>query len=170
MSLQWYTLRSKRNKEGPLWREVHARGFEVFYPQICVQPVNPRSRKVHPYFPGYMFVHMDLTTVGLSAFRWMPHSYGLVIFGSDPSSVPEDLIHALHRRVEAINEAGGENLDGLKHGETITIHGGPFKGYEALFDARLPGGERVRVLLKLLEKRLVPLELPAGLIQQKTRH
>ena len=170
MSLQWYALRSKPNKEAALWREVHAQGYEVFFPQVRVQPVNPRSRKVRPYFPGYMFVHFDLPTVGISAFRWIPHSYGLVIFGSDPSSVPEELIHALHHRVEAINEAGGENLDGLKHGETITIHGGPFTGYEALFDARLPGGERVRVLLKLLEKRLVPLELPAGYIHQPTRH
>jgi transcription antitermination factor NusG len=170
MSLQWFALRSKPNKEGPLWREVHAQGYEVFYPQIRVQPVNPRSHKVRPYFPGYMFVHIDLPAVGISAFMWMPHSYGLVVFGSEPPSVPEELIHTLHHRVNAINEAGGENLDGLKHGETIKIEGGPFTGYEALFDTRLPGGDRVRVLLKLLEKRLVPLELPAGLIQPKTRH
>jgi transcriptional antiterminator RfaH len=169
MSLQWFALRSKPNKEGPLWREVNAQGFKVFYPQIRVQPVNPRSRKVRPYFPGYMFVHIDLPTVGISEFMWMPHSYGLVVFGSEPPSVPEELIQGLYRRVNAINEAGGENLDGLKHGETIKIEGGPFTGYEALFDARLPGGDRVRVLLKLLEKRLVPLELPAGLIQPKTR-
>ena len=170
MNLQWYALRSKPNKEGPLWREVHAQGFEGYYPQICVQPIDPRSRKVRPYFPGYMFVHLDLPTVGYSAFRWLPYSYGLVNFGSDPTSVPEELIHAIHHRVEAINKAGGENLDGLRHGEPIMIQGGPFTGYEALFDVRLPGGDRVRVLLKLLEKRLVPLELPAGYIQQKTRH
>jgi transcriptional antiterminator RfaH len=126
MSLQWYALCSKPNKEGPLWWEVHAQGFEVFYPEIRVQPVNPRSRKVRPDFPGYM--------------------------------------------VDAINQAGGEILDGLKHGETIKINSGPFMGYEALFDAYMPGGERVRVLLKLLEKRLVPLELPTGQIQQKTRY
>jgi len=170
MSLQWFALRSKPNKEGPLWREVHAQGYEVFYPQIHVQPVNPRSRKVRPYFPGYMFVHIDLPEVGISEFMWMPHSYGLVIFGTEPPSVPEELIQALHRRVKAINAAGGENLEGLKQGEAVKIESGPFTGYEALFDARLPGGDRVRVLLKLLERRLVPLELSAGLIQPKTRH
>jgi len=170
MSLEWYALRSKPNKEEPLWLEVHARGFEVFYPQVCVQPINPRSRKVRPYFPGYMFVRVDLPVVGFSAFRWMPYSYGLVIFGPDPASMPEELINALRHRLETINKAGGENLEGLKHGETITILDGPFAGYEGLFDACLPGRERVRVLLKMLEKRLVPLELPAGLIQQKTRH
>ena len=94
MSLRWYVLRSKPNKEDALWQEVSARNYEVFYPQICVQPVNPRSRKILPYFPGYMFVHIDMSMVGFSDFTWMPYSYGLVTFGSEPSSVPEELIHA----------------------------------------------------------------------------
>ena len=162
MSMQWYVLRSKVNSEEPLSREVHARGFEVFCPQIRVQPVNPRSRKVRPYFPGYMFVHVDLPAVGYSGFMWMPHSYGLVAFGSDPPSVPDDLIHALHGRVDAINKAGGENLDGLKRGEPITIHDGPFAGYKAIFDACLPGCERVRVLLKLLEFACGPAGFACG--------
>ncbi len=170
MTLLWYALRSKPNKEEPLWLEAHARGFDVFYPRIRVQPINPRSRKVRSYFPGYMFVHVDLPMVGPSAFQWMPYSYGLVTFDVEPASVPDELIHALRRRVEAINEAGGEKFDGLKRGEKVTILGGPFAGYEALFDACLPGHERVRVLLQLLEKRLVPLELPAGLIQHNARY
>lgn len=170
MSLQWYALRSKPNKEEALWLEADARGFEIFYPRIRVQPINPRSRKVRSYFPGYMFVHVDLPSVGPSAFQWMPYSYGLVTLDAEPSSVPEELIHALQRRVEVINAAGGEKFDGLKRGEKVTILGGPFAGYEALFDACLPGQERVRVLLKLLEKRLVPLELPAGLIQHQARY
>jgi transcription antitermination factor NusG len=170
MSKQWYVLRSKANSEESLSREVHARGFEVFCPQIRVRPVNPRSRKVLPYFPGYMFVNVDLPAVGYSAFMWLPQSYGLVIFGQEASSVPDELIYALQLRVDEINEAGGESLLGLKHGATITIHDGPFVGYEALFDACTCAGERVRVLLKLLNRRMVSLELPAGQIQPEKRH
>jgi hypothetical protein len=48
------------------------------------------------------------------------------------------------------------------------ISDGPFAGYEAIFDARVPGSERVRVLLQLLNsQRQVPLELTAGQIKQK---
>lgn len=169
MSQQWYALRSKPNKEEALWREVTAWSHEVYYPQIRVQPVNPRSRKVRPYFPGYLFVNIDLAAVGPTAFTWMPHSYGLVSFGSEPSSVPEELIHTLRRRVDGVNASGGELYNGLHPGEEITIQAGPFTGYEALFDTRLPGNERVRVLMKLLSKRQVPLELPEGQIKRKDR-
>ncbi len=166
MTLQWYTLRSKPNKEEALSREACARGFEIFFPQIRVQPINPRARKIRPYFPGYMFVRTDLQTVGFSALAWMPYSYGLVSFGAEPPPVPEGLLNAVQRRIEQINAAGGELLNGLKHGETVVIEAGPFAGYEAIFDARLPGSERVRVLLKLLSRQEVPLVLPAGQIQR----
>jgi transcription antitermination factor NusG len=63
--------------------------------------------------------------------------------------------------------AGGEVFDGLHKGDVITIHEGPFAGYEAIFDLRLPGSERVRVLIQLLSKRQVPLELEAAQIRQR---
>ena len=167
MTLQWYTLRSKPNKEDALWREAAARGVEVFYPQMRVQPKNPRARKMRPYFPGYLFVQLDLHQSGYSTFAWMPHSLGLVSFGTEPATVPEALIQAIRRRVDEINLAGGEQLHGLKPGEDVIIQDGPFAGQEAIFDARISGNERVRVLLKLLRGRQVPLELPSGQIERK---
>jgi len=169
MPLQWYALRSKPRKENVLWRQAQEHGFEVFYPRLRVNPVNPRSQKIKPYFPGYMFVRADVESAGLSTFQWMPHSTGLVCFGGEPSVVPENLIHAIRRRVEEIAQAGGEVFDGLKPGDVIQINYGPFEGYEAIFDARLPGSARVRVLLQLLSERRVPLELDVSHIQQKKR-
>ncbi len=167
MTLQWYALRSKPNKEEALWREAVAREVEVFYPQMWVQPKNPRARKIRPYFPGYLFVQLDLQQIGYSSFAWMPHSRGLVSFGAEPVPVPDGLIQAIRRRVDQINGAGGEQLHGLKLGEAVIIQDGPFAGQEAIFDARLSGNERVRVLLKLLRGRQMPLELPSGQIEQK---
>jgi transcription antitermination factor NusG len=164
----WYALRSKSRKEDIVWRQLRDQGFDVFYPRLRVQPVNPRSRKVRPYFPGYLFVKADLGEVGISTFQWMPHSLGLVSFGGEPSLVPENLIHAIRQRVEEIEAAGGEVFDGLKPGDPITIDYGPFEGYEAIFDTRLPGSERVRVLLQLLNsKRQVPVEMKASQIRKK---
>lgn len=168
MSLPWYVLRSKPRKEEMLWRHVRSQGFEVFYPRLRVNPVNPRSRKLVPYFPGYLFVKADLADIGTSHFQWMPHSQGLVNFGGEPSTVPENLIHEIRQRVEAIAAAGGELFDGLHRGDIVRINDGPFRGYEAIFDTRLPGSERVRVLLELLSnQRRVPIELNAGQIKRK---
>jgi transcription antitermination factor NusG len=168
MSSHWYALRSKPRKEDVIWRQVHTQGFETFYPRLRVHPVNPRSRKLLPYFPGYLFVHIDLEAVGISTFQWMPHAMGLVTFGGEPASVPESLILAISKRVEEIAAAGGELFADLHSGDTVWISDGPFRGYEAIFDARLPGNERVRVLLEFLgSQRRVPLELDAGQIQKK---
>jgi transcriptional antiterminator RfaH len=168
MTSHWYALRSKPRKEDVVWRQVLSHGFETFYPRLRVHPVNPRSRKMKPYFPGYLFVYADLEEVGKSLFQWMPHSLGLVSFGGEPASVPPNLINELSKRVEAINEAGGELFDGLKSGDVVRISDGPFRGFEAIFDNRLPGSERVRVLLALLgNQRQVPIELDASQIERK---
>ncbi len=169
MTTRWYALRSKPRKEEILWQQLRSREIEVFYPRIKVQPVNPRSKKVRPYFPGYMFVRTNLEEVGLSTFQWMPHAVGLVTFGGEPAHVPDSLIHAIRRRVEEISAAGGELFDGLKSGDPVKIQAGPFEGYEAIFDTRLPGSARVRVLLKLLSDRNVPLELDASQIEKSRK-
>jgi transcription antitermination factor NusG len=167
MSNYWYALRSKPRKEDVVWRQVRMHDIEVFYPRLKVQPVNPRSRKVRPYFPGYMFVKVEIEEVGLSTFQWMPHALGLVCFGDEPAIVPDNLIYEISKRVDEIAAAGGELFDGLSQGDQVMISDGPFSGYEAIFDVRIPGSERVRVLLQLLNsQRQVPVELDSGQIER----
>ncbi len=169
MTANWYTLRTKPRKEDVVYRQVVNQGIDVYYPRIRVQPVNPRARKIKPYFPGYMFVHVDIEEMGMSYFQWMPHAVGLVCFGEEPAIVPEHLIVAIQKRVKDIVDAGGEFFVGLQPGEEVWIQEGPFAGYEAIFDTRIPGSERVRVLLKLLgDQRQVPLEIKAGLLRRKS--
>ena len=153
----------------PLWHEIRARGVECFYPYLRVQPVNPRCRTIQPYYPGYLFVHGDMEQIGFSTLQWMPFSLGLVSFGGQPATIPESLVHAIRQRVDQVNAAGGEQPKGWTRGEFVVISGGPFSGYEAIFDVNLQGSERARVLLKLLDKKQIPLELPAGYIQQINR-
>jgi transcription antitermination factor NusG len=114
-----------------------------------------------------MFVQVDLEEVGLSTFQWMPHAIGLVSFDGEPAPVPENLIQAISKRVDEIASAGGEFFDGLKPGDAVKISDGPFAGYGAIFDARIPGSERVRVLIQMLSDRRLPVELQAGQVERK---
>lgn len=163
----WYVLRSKPRKEDVLWQRVKSQGYMVYYPRIPVQTVNPRTRKLAPYFPGYMFVRVDLDEVGLSTFQWMPYANGLICFDDVPATVPDDLVEAIHARVSAIAAAGGELFLGLERGDVVVIKSGPFAGYEAIFDARLSGNQRVRVLLAMLGDRKIPVELAEGQLRRK---
>lgn len=169
MSVNWYVLRSKPNKEFLLWDQLLIRKVETFYPRLNVKPVNPRSRKVKPYFPGYIFVHVDLDDVGFSSLHWIPGATGLVSFGATPAMVPDSLIHAVKLRVDEINAAGGEVLEVLKHGDIVEIQNGPFAGYEAIFDVRISGNERVRVLLKLLEGKAMKVDIHPNLLKPKKK-
>jgi transcription antitermination factor NusG len=167
MALQWYAIRSKQCKEEVVWKHARDQGFEVFYPRLRVNPVNPRARKIRPYFPGYLFVRADLELVGQSVLQFMPYSNGLVCFGGEPAIVPENLIIAIRQRVEEIAKAGGENLDGLHKGDVVQINYGPFEGFQAIFDVKIPGSERVRILLQLLDLRHIPVELSSASISKK---
>lgn len=169
MSLYWYVMHSHPNKEELLWKQILSHGFEAFYPRVRAHPVNPRARKIKPYFPGYLFVRADLESSGVSIFHWMPYATGLVCFGGEPSVVPDPLIAAIQQRIGEIAEAGGELFDRLAAGDLVAIHSGPFAGYEAIFDVRLEGSERVRVLLKMLSQNTIPLELDANLIEKQRK-
>jgi len=159
MAIFWYAIRSKPNKEEFLAGQLDSYGIEVFYPRIRVTPVNPRARKVVPYFPNYLFVHVDLDVTNISALRWMPGASGLVSFDGEPASVPDLLIGALQKQIETLNASSQNLLNELKQGDRVLVESGPFAGYEAIFDERLPGRDRVRVLLGFLQKRQIPLEL-----------
>lgn len=166
MTIAWYVLRSKPNKENFLWGQVQAHQIEVYYPWIHAKAVNPRARKTKPYFPGYLFVHTDVEQMSKSFWRWLPGSQGLLSFDEVPALVPDGLVAAIRRKVDVINAAGGEQLVGLQHGDAVKIKDGPFAQYDAIFDSCVSGNERVRVLLKQLKDRMIPVELPAGLIER----
>lgn len=166
MTEHWYAMQSKPNREDALYKELVTRGVEAFFPRIRVNPVNPRARKIKAYFPGYLFVHVDLEKVGYSFFQYMPFSRGMVAFDHEPARVPENLIQAIRQRVQEVNEAGGIEFEEMEKGSRVYIFDGPFAGYEAIFDVRLPGTERVRVLIELLSKRYMPVEMQVGQIRR----
>ncbi|WP_054521890.1 transcription termination/antitermination protein NusG [Thermanaerothrix daxensis] len=170
MPPHWYAVHSHPHREESLARYMEESGLEVFYPHLRVSPVNPRSRRIRAYFPGYVFVRADLEQTGHSLFQWMPFATGLVSFGGEPAIVPDSLILSLKAHLERLNRAEAHApAEPFRKGEEVQIETGPFAGYEAIFDAHLPGRERVRVLLKFLGERRVPLELDPHQLRKPTQ-
>ena len=163
--MRWYVLQSKPQKESLLYDQLCLRNIEAYYPRLHVKPVNPRSRKIRPYFPGYLFVHVDLESVGFSSLEWIPGERGLISYGGEPAIVPDTVINEIRRKIDQINLAGGVTLHTIKPGDPIEIKSGLFAGYRAIFDARLSGNDRVRVLLQMLQDRQVCVELSGRQIE-----
>ena len=169
MASHWYAMRSKPHKEALLFSQLKADQIKTFYPVLRVKPVNPRARKERPYFPGYLFVHVDLEKKGFSALNWIPGANGLVTCGGEPTAIPDHIVEEIRQRVEKINQAGGEHLADLKQGDVVMIKSGPFAGYEAIFDTKLSGSQRVRVLLDLIQCNGMRAEIPSAAIQKKKK-
>lgn len=162
--LRWYVVNSHPQKEMILYQLLAAHEFQVYYPYLKVKPVNPRCKNIRPFFPGYLFIKVDISRIGDSLLRWMPHSHGLVCFDGVPAPVPDDLIYGIQCKVDAHNTKFAPGK--FQHGEQVKVVSGVFNGYDAIFDTSLPGSERVRVLLKMLNQRQVPLVLPAGQVEK----
>jgi len=169
MTLSWYAMRSKPNKEEFLAGQLQAHGVDIFFPVLRVKPVNPRSRKNRPYFPNYLFVHVDLDVINVSELQWMPGASNLVSFGGEPASVPDLLIDALKRQVNQHNEVLQDQIKNFQTGDIVVIQDGPFAGYDAVFDANISGEDRVRVLLNLLQGRKMPVEIEGRKIKRIKR-
>jgi len=99
-------------------------------------------------------------------FQWVPGAIGIVMFDGVAAPVHDAVVKAIRRRVQEIREAGGLTFDGLQPGDPVRITHGPFAGYEAIFDMRLSGSERVQVLLQMLG-RLVKVQVNAGAIEKR---
>jgi transcriptional antiterminator RfaH len=168
--MPWYVMHSKPNKEELLYEQLCIRNIEAYYPSLRVHPVNPRARTRKPYFPGYLFIRGDLEILGTSTLKWMPGALGLVDFGSNPASVPDELLQAIRAKVDQANAVREHQAGSFKSGEIVTIQSGPFAGYLAIFDFQVSGQERVRVLLQLLSDRQIGVELSAGQIKHTQPH
>lgn len=170
MTVSWYAMRSKPNKEDFLAGQLQAHDVEVFFPVLRVNPVNPRARKFRAYFPNYLFVHVDLDATNISDLRWMPGASGLVSFDGEPASVPDLLVATLRKQVDLHNASMRDREKNFRQGDVVLIQDGPFARYEAVFDTQISGQDRVRVLLSLLQRRQMPVEIASRQIRRVKRN
>lgn len=158
--LGWHVMHSKPQKETWLYNQLNALQIEVYCPCLRVRHGKTYSYKSKPYFPGYLFVNIDLDVTGKSMLQWIPGSLGLVTFGGEPACVPDGLIGTIRRYVDEINSGTNKIQEGLRAGDEVVIHSGPFAGYNAIFCSRLHDTERAEVLLKVLQDQAIRINLP----------
>lgn len=170
----WYVLHTKPHKERQVLYYLRQRSVESYLPLLHVQPVNPRAARERAFFPGYMFARFDLDAAEWTSLQWTPGLNRILEVGGQPATLSDRTIGELKKRVADIWAAGGLLFDGLQQGDPVRIVNGPFAGYEAVFDTRLAGTERVRVLLEWLQRhphhrepaRMIPVEINASSIEK----
>lgn len=167
--LNWYALNSKPHSERLVYEALTSEGIGAYLPLWPTPRDVKRLMRPQPFFPGYLFVHTDLDVVGRSALQYRQGVRRLVFCGDQPAVIPETVILGIERRltaleVHAIDSAG----HALNRGDRALVTGGPFRGYEGIFDKRLTSDERVRLLIDFSSK-LTPLEIEREFIQKSVK-
>lgn len=154
---RWYAVHTKLGSEESAAAHLGRQGFEVFLPRSL--RTTRHARKIRtaaaPFFPGYLFVRMDLETQRWRSIDGTFGVKGVIKANERPLAAPDGVMQAL---LAATGEDGVLDLAGsLAPGARVRVIGGPFADQLAVVE-RMSGAERVRVLLSLMN-RPVPLEI-----------
>jgi transcription elongation factor/antiterminator RfaH len=155
---RWYAVHCLSHREGAAAAHLQNQDFAVFFPRR--RKTRRHARRIEtvlaPFFPGYIFVTLDLSR---DRWRSVNGTYGvasLVMQGDRPAPVHGGVI-------EALQNSSGE--DGVLHyeadlqpGQRVQIVQGPFTEFLGQLD-QMDAAGRVRVLLDMLGRR-TPIVMP----------
>ena len=151
--LNWYLVYTKPRCEDKVSNRLNENGFAVLNPKIKERRYIRRKLQdvLSPLFPCYIFVKFD-NPQDYQLIKYTRGIKSIVGTESTPAIVPEEVINSINNRMR----------DGIitikpkfKPGEEVLIKGGPFQGLNAVFEKELKGIERVSILLKTINARLV---------------
>jgi transcriptional antiterminator RfaH len=163
-AVPWYVVHSKPHRESVAELHLRRKGFEVFYPKLGLPPYAPAPRRPVSLFPGYLFTRIDLATQ-LYEVAWTPGVNRLVGTGGVPTAIDSEVVAFLQRNA---------GLDGclrarpdLRRGQEVEIAGGPFAGLTAIIENPPDAQGRVRVLMRLLNRRPVTVRMSVQCIKSR---
>jgi len=134
-----------------IYHQLRDQGFEVFYPYIAIRTKDLNTLKIEPYFPGYLFVKVGLSSVALSTFQWMPLTSGLICVAGKPTFVPDPMVQAIHRSLKKANSNVLGMPEDLEDPSKIQSQNDAVPVTGSLCVPQIPGGDRARALLQLLQ-------------------
>jgi transcriptional antiterminator RfaH len=143
----WAVARLEPRREQLALRCLGLAGYATYFPRLRERRIS-HGRRIEvrpPLFPGYAFIAIELQW---HAARWTAGVVGLIMGGTHPARVPDNVIDEIRGR-----ERGGlvelPKRETFRAGETVRVVQGPFAGQLALYAGQRPR-ERVLVLLALL--------------------
>ena len=123
--LDWYVLYTKPHCEPQVEQALRASQIETFFPATPVKARRGRSA-FKPYFPCYLFAHVDMDAVGISRLNWMPGMRYLVQFGGKPARMDERVVARIRAHLaqpQSLDERG----EILEPGDHVVITTEPLR-------------------------------------------
>ncbi|KPV53235.1 hypothetical protein SE17_10805 [Kouleothrix aurantiaca] len=144
--MNWYIVQCKHSAEAHTAVTIRTvLRLEVYLPEIAQRVRGRMARSA--FFPGYLFVRMDITHTAPSRVMSIPGVIRMLTFERWPEPVPDDVVALVRTRVEAWG-APSERV--LQPGEGVQVVDGPFAGLNAIFLGNTRARDRVQILLEFM--------------------
>jgi transcription antitermination factor NusG len=134
-------------------------GYELWLPECVIVRKMRRSRDrgcdttvrfKGPWFPGYLFVRLDLARHDWRAFDEVDGAAAFLLDGGRPRAIADDRIAGLRAACDAKTGMAMIRVrpsDGYSKGQRLHVIAGPFASFDGLFSEQV--GERVKVMLEI---------------------
>jgi transcriptional antiterminator RfaH len=142
------------------------RDIETYVPEM---EFKSRDRvRIRPFFPGYLFMHLDLDKANPAHWQWTPGLRRIVAYGRKPIPVPEEVISLIKYKLDEMASKKGRRSFDFEPGDVVRIKEGPFEDMLAIFDKEISPDGRVQVLLTALN-RSVRLSIPGSDLEKTSK-
>ncbi|HSG17325.1 MAG TPA: transcription termination/antitermination NusG family protein [Anaerolineae bacterium] len=143
---QWYAVHTKPRVERQVTMSLKQRGVESFLPETTVITTSQKRKKT-PFFPGYLFMRVDLATDNPAMWQWTPGLRHIVAYGGWPVPIPDEVINLIEVKLHELESRSSKPAHPFKPGDVVRIKNGPFSDMLGIFDGPSTPSERVHVLM-----------------------
>ncbi len=158
--MEWYLIKTKPCKETWVRDQLMTSLPEVFLPMLETPVRRWKRTALAPValFSGYVFVRLD-SRVQYMQVRYTHGVQNFVCAGPEPIVVSSQIIEEIKRR--CVNGIVRIPAKTFKKGDRLVITGGPFEGFEAIFQHYLSGADRIALLLGAINSPGPRIVLPS---------
>jgi transcription termination/antitermination protein NusG len=149
MADRWYVASALMGREDLAELNLNRQGFHVWMPRQTrmVRHARRRREKRVPFFPGYVFVSLDVDRQRWRSVNGTFGVHSLIMQGERPLPCPRGLIEGLQALTD---DEGIFNVAvGLRQGDTVRVISGPFAELVGTL-VRQDGAGRARILLRMM--------------------
>lgn len=174
MSKKWYVIQAYSGYEGKvklsLEERIRQNGMDELFGDILIPKENvtenrPGGRRVtsRNFYPGYVFVQMEMTDESWHLVKDTPKVSGFV-GGRHPTAVPEPEIAQIAQQV-AEGAAKPKPKVVFEQGDHVRVIDGAFANFTGTVEEVNPDKQKVKVLVSIFG-RATPVELDYGQVEK----
>lgn len=167
-NLKWYIVNTQTSCEGTAKASIEERarslGFEDKFGEILIPAENvvelvkgKKSTRSRKFFPGYIFVQMELTDETWHLVKNASKVTGFVGGKTRPPEVPEHEVMRVTKQMETGAEKAIPKVN-FQVGESVTVIDGPFSNFNGTVEEINQEKGKVKVLVSIFG-RPTPVEL-----------